>query len=103
MSYQNTLDFSKGMDEKDPLKSFRDKFHFPSFHENEVVYFTGNSLGLQPKSTGEYIQKELDAWAKYGVEGHFLAEKPWFSYHEFLTVKGIIASEINECNEIISS
>lgn len=87
MSYQNTLDFSKGMDEKDPLKSFRDKFHFPSFHENEVVYFTGNSLGLQPKTTGAYIQKELDAWAKYGVEGHFLAEKPWFSYHEFLTEK----------------
>lgn len=87
MSYQNTLEFSKEMDEKDPLKSFRDKFHFPSFHENEVVYFTGNSLGLQPKSTGEYIQKELDAWAKYGVEGHFLAEKPWFSYHEFLTEK----------------
>jgi len=87
MSYQNTLEFSREMDEKDPLKSFRDKFHFPSFHENEVVYFTGNSLGLQPKSTSEYIQKELDAWAKYGVEGHFLAEKPWFAYHEFLTDK----------------
>lgn len=87
MLYQNTLEFSKGMDEKDPLKSFRDQFYFPSFQENEVVYFTGNSLGLQPKSTGEYIQKELTAWAKYGVEGHFLAEKPWFSYHEFLTDK----------------
>ena len=87
MPYQNTLDFSKGMDEKDPLKSFRDKFHSPSFHDNEVVYFTGNSLGLQPKTTGAYIQKELDAWAKYGVEGHFLSEKPWFSYHEFLTEK----------------
>ena len=87
MSYQNTLDFSREMDNQDSLKRFRDKFHFPSFHENGVVYFTGNSLGLQPKSTGEFIQKELDAWAKYGVEGHFLAEKPWFEYHEFLTEK----------------
>ena len=45
--------------------------------------FNGNPYRNEKK----YIQKELDAWAKYGDEGHFLAEKPWFSYHEFLTVK----------------
>ena len=71
MSHQNSLEFAREMDAKDPLKSFRDQFHFPDFHSEEVVYLTGNSLGLQPKSTKEYIQKELDAWAKYGVEGHF--------------------------------
>ncbi len=84
---QNTLEFAKEMDAKDPLKSFREKFFFPNFHDNEVVYFTGNSLGLQPKSTIIYIQEELEAWAKYGVEGHFLAKKPWFGYHEQLTEK----------------
>lgn len=87
MVYQNTIEFSREMDSKDPLKAFRDKFYFPTFHANEVVYLTGNSLGLQPKSTSDYIKKELDAWAKFGVEGHFLAEKPWFAYHEFLTEK----------------
>jgi kynureninase len=87
MKYQNTLEFSREMDEKDPLKSFRDRFHFPNFHSKEVVYFTGNSLGLQPKTTEKYIKEELDAWAKFGVEGHFLADKPWFSYHEFLSEK----------------
>jgi len=87
MSYKNSLEFAREMDEKDPLRSFRNQFYFPDFHEKEVVYFTGNSLGLQPKRTSEYIQNELDAWAKYGVEGHFMAEKPWFSYHEFLTEK----------------
>lgn len=87
MPYQNSLEFAREMDAKDPLRNFRDQFLFPTFHENEVVYFTGNSLGLQPKQTQSYIQKELDAWAKYGVEGHFLAEKPWFAYHEFLTDK----------------
>ena len=86
-TYENTLEFARKKDANDPLKGFRDKFLFPSFHENEVVYFTGNSLGLQPKSTEEYIKKELDAWAKFGVEGHFLAKKPWFAYHEFLTEK----------------
>lgn len=87
MTHQNTLEFAREMDQKDPLKSFRDKFHFPDFMDTEMVYFTGNSLGLQPKSVGSYIQEELNAWAKYGVEGHFLAEKPWFAYHEFLTEK----------------
>jgi len=87
MIHQNTLEFAREMDQKDPLKSFRDKFHFPNFMDTEMVYFTGNSLGLQPKTVGGYIQEELDAWAKYGVEGHFLAEKPWFAYHEFLTEK----------------
>lgn len=83
---ENTLDFARRMDENDELRSFRDRFHFPSFCEN-VVYLTGNSLGLQPKSTSEYIQRELNDWAKYGVEGHFLAERPWFAYHENCTTK----------------
>lgn len=87
MEYQNNLEFAQKMDAADPLQSFRDKFHFPTFHDNPVVYFTGNSLGLQPKSVQSYIQEELDAWAKYGVEGHFLAKKPWFAYHENLTEK----------------
>ena len=81
-----TLDFARKMDEQDELRSFRDRFHFPSFCDN-VVYLTGNSLGLQPKSTSAYIQQELNDWAKYGVEGHFLAERPWFSYHENCTRK----------------
>ena len=84
---KNTVEFAREMDANDPLRSFRDKFFFPTFHKNEVVYLTGNSLGLQPKKVGEYIQEELNAWAKYGVEGHFLADKPWFAYHEFLTQK----------------
>lgn len=83
---ENTLDFARKMDEQDELRSFRDRFHFPTFCDN-VVYLTGNSLGLQPKSTSEYIQQELNDWAKYGVEGHFLAERPWFSYHENCTAK----------------
>lgn len=87
MQFDNTLAFAQKMDSNDPLKHYRNQFLFPNFHEKKVLYFTGNSLGLQPKSTQSYLQKELDAWAKYGVEGHFLAEKPWFSYHEFLSEK----------------
>lgn len=95
----NTLAFALEKDKNDLLASFRDKFHFPTFHEREVRYFTGNSLGLQPKSTASYIQTELDAWAKYGVEGHFMGENPWYSYHELLSEKtarivGALPSEV---------
>ncbi len=83
--FENTLAFSQSLDLQDSLRSYRDKFYFPQHNGREVVYFTGNSLGLQPKTTQSYIQQELDDWAKFGVEGHFLAKNPWMPYHEFLT------------------
>jgi kynureninase len=87
MEYQNTLEFAKKADGQDKLSKWREEFHIPVLHGKECLYFTGNSLGLQPKSTKALVQKELDDWAKFGVEGHFDAERPWFSYHEFLTDK----------------
>lgn len=87
MEYQNSLEFAKKADSNDPLKEYRDRFHFPVINDKECLYFTGNSLGLQPKTTKAYVNRELDDWAKWGVEGHFEAERPWFSYHEFLTDK----------------
>jgi len=85
MNFQNNIDFAREMDEKDPLKLFSERFYFPSFHSEPVRYFTGNSLGLQPKTAEVYIKEELNDWAKFGVEGHFMAKRPWFSYHENLT------------------
>jgi kynureninase len=84
-NFQNTLDFAKQCDANDKLKSYRSKFHFPQHDGRDIVYFTGNSLGLQPKTTKSFIEQELNDWAKYGVEGHFMAQNPWLPYHEFLT------------------
>ncbi|WP_272150317.1 kynureninase [Tenacibaculum aiptasiae] len=84
--YKATLDYAQEQDKKDKLAYLREQFHIPKDKEgNDWLYFTGNSLGLQPKSTQKYIQQELDDWAKYGVEGHFEAKNPWLPYHEFLT------------------
>ena len=84
--FQNTLTYAQEQDAKDPLKSYRTKFHIPKDADgNEWLYFCGNSLGLQPKVTQEYIQQELKDWANLGVEGHFDAKNPWMPYHEFLT------------------
>lgn len=86
-NYTNSQEYAQQKDKQDPLRKFRAEFEFPTFHEKEVLYFTGNSLGLMPKRTREYVNRELDDWAKWGVEGHFDAERPWFAYHEFLTEK----------------
>ncbi|WP_298425049.1 kynureninase [uncultured Kordia sp.] len=84
--FQNTLAYAKEQDAKDPLKSYRNQFHIPKDAAgNKWLYFCGNSLGLQPKVTQEYIQQELKDWANLGVEGHFDAKNPWMPYHEFLT------------------
>ena len=86
MTYQNSLDYAKQLDREDSLSYLRDEFHIPrDKHGKEWLYFTGNSLGLQPKITSKYIRQELDDWANFGVEGHFEAKNPWLSYHELLT------------------
>ena len=85
-NWEFSLDCAKKLDQNDELKSFRDLFYLPTFTKNDVVYFTGNSLGLQPKSTQSYIQKELDDWAKWGVES-INAANPWMPYHELFTGK----------------
>jgi kynureninase len=64
---------------------FRDQFHIPVVNGQESIYLCGNSLGLQPRRTKEYVDAELDDWAALGVEGHFHARHPWLPYHEFLT------------------
>ncbi len=86
MNFELSEKFAGKMDEQDSLKSFRDKFFIPKHSNGEdVFYLTGNSLGLQPKTTREYIEQELKDWEIFGVEGHFHAKNPWMPYHEFLT------------------
>jgi kynureninase len=85
MTFENSLTFAQQQDSQDELSAFREKFHFPVINDKRVLYFTGNSLGLAPKSAKEYVNAEMDEWAKWGVEGHFEAKNPWVSYHEILT------------------
>ena len=82
---QNTLEFAQDSDKQDKISAYRQRFYIPKVNGKEALYFTGNSLGLQPKSTSEFIQQELNDWAKYGVEGHFEAKNPWVSYHKILS------------------
>ncbi|MCZ4318042.1 kynureninase [Aequorivita viscosa] len=84
--FQNSLEYAKKQDAEDALASFRNKFHIPKNDGGEpLIYLCGNSLGLQPKITSEYIKEELADWANLGVEGHVEGKHPWLPYHEFLT------------------
>ena len=82
---QNSLEFALQFDKSDELSDYRQRFHNPTVNGEDALYFTGNSLGLQPKSVKSHLMQELDDWAKFGVEGHFEAKNPWVLYHKILS------------------
>lgn len=81
----DSLDEARKWDAQDPLSSLRDEFAFPESKSGSPLYFAGHSLGLMPKKAPLYVQEEMEAWARYGVEGHFEGRHPWLPYHENLT------------------
>jgi kynureninase len=85
IKFLNSRNFAREMDDADELYRYRTQFHMPKLNGKAATYFCGNSLGLQPKSVKGYLLQELDDWAMHGVEGHFEAKRPWFSYHHFFT------------------
>jgi kynureninase len=86
IAFEPHLEFALNLDRNDPLAKYRTAFHIPKDEQGkDWLYFTGNSLGLQPKTTKSAIEQELNDWANLGVEGHFEAKNPWMPYHEFLT------------------
>ena len=105
MNFQNTREFAQQLDAQDELFKYRDEFLFPSINGKNVIYFTGNSLGLQPKRTQAYVDEVMNDWAKLAVEGHFYADKPWWDYHERFAaplsgIIGAIHSEITVMNTL---
>jgi len=84
IEFKNTLCFAKELDKEDKISHYKKLFHFPKHNNKNVLYFTGNSLGLQPKSVRNAMLQELTDWANLGEKGHFNATNPWYFYHKFL-------------------
>jgi kynureninase len=82
MKFENNLAFAQQLDSQDTLSHYQNEFSFPQVNGKKVIYFTGNSLGLQPKRAKTYVDEVMNDWATLAVEGHFYAEKPWWDYHE---------------------
>ena len=105
MRFENSFEFAQKLDEEDSLKSFRDRFIIPGKDGKEYIYFLGNSLGLQPKSTQSYIQSVLISWGQYGVRGFFEGDDPWYDYHDKLAsplskIVGALPHEIVVMNQL---
>jgi kynureninase len=96
---------ARELDRKDPLQSYRSKFIIPVVDGKEHIYFLGNSLGLQPRSTKSHLEKILNQWSTYGVESFFVGEEPWLQYHDHLTkpmakIVGALPPEIVVMNQL---
>ncbi|MDP9229380.1 MAG: kynureninase, partial [Bacteroidota bacterium] len=105
MNFENTLEYARELDEKDSLKDFRNRFLIPKREGREQIYFLGNSLGLQPKSTLQYIQTVLAEWEHYGMQGFFMGDAPWYHYHDSLTkllskIVGALPHEVVVMNQL---
>lgn len=105
MTYKNTREFAQQLDSEDQLKHYREEFLFPQVNGKQVIYFTGNSLGLQPKRTKKYVDEVMDDWANLAVEGHFYAEKPWWDYQERFSkplskIVGALPTEVTVMNTL---
>lgn len=97
-----TLEYARQQDQVDDLAAYRDQFHLPKGKNGlPKIYFSGNSLGLQPKKTKDYIQAELEDWSAMGAKGHFYARNPWFHYHKLLK-KGLAHLVGAQENEVVA-
>lgn len=75
-----SLAYAQQQDREDKLYGFRSRFYFPS----APIYFVGNSLGLQPRDTEQYIQQELADWRDKAIDGYWQARNPWMTYPQSL-------------------
>jgi kynureninase len=105
MNFENTREFARGLDAEDKLASYRSEFLFPQVNGRKVIYFTGNSLGLQSVRAKKYVDEVMDDWAKLAVEGHFYADKPWWDYHErfanpLSAIVGALPEEVTVMNTL---
>lgn len=105
MDFLNSLPFAQSLDAQDDLRHLRDSFIIPQKEGKEQIYFLGNSLGLQPKSTNSYLQQVLEQWSTYGVEGFFEGAHPWLHYHDSLTaplgkIVGALPHEVVVMNQL---
>ena len=103
MNYEKSRNFADFLDQQDGLSEYREQFNYPKDSSGkELIYFCGNSLGLQPKTVSSYLEKELSVWAEKGVIGQ---ETRWIAFHERLeksTAKlvGALPSEVVVMNAL---
>lgn len=103
--FQATREFALEADAADVLAEFKQQFHFPKKNGRDVIYFCGNSLGLQPRNVEQAIQTELTSWREEAVGGYFGGRHPWLYYQEYLKpslarIVGCLETEVTVMNTL---
>jgi kynureninase len=104
--FQDDAAWAIAQDRADPLWALRSEFALPLAPDgSEGLYFCGHSLGAMPRRARDYVNEELDDWARLGVEGHFAGKHPWMPYHQLLTdstarLVGALPSEVVVMNTL---
>ncbi|MES2371264.1 MAG: kynureninase [Bacteroidota bacterium] len=96
MSFSTKIDFALRADSADELAPFKQEFHFPQKNGKDVIYFCGNSLGLQPRNVEAAIQTELNSWKQEAIAGYLHGKNPWLYYQEYMKAS---LSKIVGCKE----
>jgi kynureninase len=82
-NFSITENHARERDEKDCLRSFRDRFYLL---DNEI-YMDGNSLGLMSKDAERAVHRVMEEWKKLGINCWTKASTPLFYYPEELAKK----------------
>ena len=86
MNFENTLEYARGRDARDPLSALRARFAWPRDSAGRpLLYLCGHSLGLMPLAARDRIAEELEDWSNLAVRGHWQARRAWIDYHRQLT------------------
>jgi len=100
-----TLEYAQQKDREDELQGFRSRFYFPTAQGREMLYFCGNSLGLQPRQAAEFLQQELADWRELAIGGYWQARNPWMTYPQSLRpalsrIVGCLEDEVTVMNAL---
>lgn len=96
--FDTSLHTAQALDAADTLAHFKQQFYFPQHNGKDVIYFCGNSLGLQPKTVEAAVQQELNDWKTLAIAGFSKAKTPWLYYQEYIkpSLAKIVGAKENE-------
>lgn len=78
--YEYGEEYALELDQKDPLKHFRDEFYL----DPDTIYMDGNSLGLMSRKAEAAALRVLEEWKTLGINGWMGGNPPWFFMAEKL-------------------
>ncbi|CAB3244206.1 unnamed protein product [Arctia plantaginis] len=78
--YQENAEYSKLLDQNDPLGSFRHRFYL----KKGCIYMCGNSLGLASKDAEQCILNAIEKWKEEAIKIWNIEDNKYLLYSKYL-------------------